>query len=112
MFERQFFTSRHANHPLHQIQARDGLGDWMFHLQAGVHFQEVEALVFTHHELDGARTLVFHRFGQGHGLCTHGLAGLVADERRWSFFNHLLMTTLNRAFALVQKHHVAVTISQ
>ena len=34
----QFFTGRHPNHPFHQVQACDAFGDWVFHLQTGVHF--------------------------------------------------------------------------
>ena len=84
----------------------------MLHLQTGVHLQEIKALVFANHKLHSSCTLVFHRFGQSHGLCPHGCAGFVADEWRRRFFNHFLVTALNRAFTLVQKHHIAVCVAQ
>ena len=102
----------HTDHHLHQVDARDGFGHRVLHLQAGVHLQEVEALVFTDHKLHRARRLVLHRFGQGHRLLTHGFACGIADERRWCFFNHFLVTALNGALALVQVNHVAMAVAQ
>ena len=77
----QLFAIGHANHHLHQVNARNGFGHGVFHLQARVHLQEVEALVFADHKLHGACRLVLHGFGQGHGLLTHGFACGFADER-------------------------------
>ena len=91
----QFFTRCNADHLLDQVQAGDALGDRVLHLQAGVHFQEIEVLVFAHHELDRAGTLVLHGLGQGHGLLAHGFAGGVRDEGRRRFFDHFLMAALD-----------------
>ena len=112
MRERQFFSGSHTDHPLHQVQTRDAFGHRVFDLQAGIHLEEIKTLVFTNHKLHGTCTLVFHGLGQSHGLCTHGRACFFADEGRWRFFNHFLVSALYGAFALVQKHHVAVCVTQ
>ncbi len=78
--ERQFLASGHADHQLHQIQASDGFGHRVLDLQAGVHLEEIKALVFTDHELHRARALVVHGLGQRNRLLAHGFAGRVADE--------------------------------
>ena len=51
-------------------------------------------------------------FGQLHRLLAHGFAGRVADKGRWRFFNHFLVTALNRALALVQINHIAMAVAQ
>ena len=43
----QALALRNAQLPFHQIDAGDELGDRMLHLQAGVHFHEVEILRFV-----------------------------------------------------------------
>ena len=71
----EFFASGHTDHLLDQIEAGNALGHGVLHLQSRVHFQEVEVLVFAHHELYCARALVFDRLGQSHSLLAHGFAG-------------------------------------
>ena len=78
---RQFFAIGHTDHHLNQVDAGNGFSDGVLHLQAGVHFEEVEALVFAHHKLHRTSRLVFDSFGQGHGLFTHGFACGIANER-------------------------------
>ena len=77
----QFLAIGHANHHLYQVDACNGFGHGVLHLQTRVHLQEVEALVFAHHKLDSTCRLVLHGFGQGHRLLTHGFASGIADER-------------------------------
>ena len=84
----------------------------MLDLQPRVHLQKVEALVLADHELDRARALVVHRFGQRHRLFTHGLSRGLGDERRWRFLDHLLVAALDRTFALPQIDHIAMRIAQ
>ena len=59
---------------LDQIDAGDEFGDRVFHLDAGVHLDEVELAVFVHQELDGAGVLVAD-FGEA---AAEGAANLVA----------------------------------
>ena len=83
----------------------------MLHLQAGVHFQKVKALVFADHKFHRARTLVIHRLGQSHRLLAHGFAGSVRDKGRWRLFNHFLVAALNRAFAFVEVQLIAMGVA-
>ena len=79
--DRQLFAIGHTDHHFDQVDARDSFCDGVLYLQAGIHFQEVEALVFAHHKLYCASRLVLHRFGQGDSLLAHRNARGVADER-------------------------------
>ena len=38
--------------------ASDGFGDWMLHLDTGVHLDEVDGSVFIHEELDRTGILI------------------------------------------------------
>ena len=40
---------------LHDVDAGDRFGNRMLHLNAGVHFDEVQLAVLIHQELDGSR---------------------------------------------------------
>ena len=42
LVHRQGFATSHAQLPLHQIKARNGLGDRVLHLQARVHLHKKE----------------------------------------------------------------------
>ena len=56
--ERQLLAGGRADHLLDQVDAGDQLGDRVLDLQAGVHLQEVEALVLAGDELDRAGAVV------------------------------------------------------
>ena len=108
----QRLASGHADHHLHEIDARDALGNRVFHLQPGVHLQEVEALVTADDELDRACALVLHSLRQRHRLRAHGLARGIGDEGRRRLFDDLLVAALDGAFALVQEDDIAVGVAQ
>ncbi len=82
----------------------------MLDLQPGVHLQEVEVAVLVDDELDGARRLVIHGLGERHRLRAHVFAGGLVEERRRRFLDHFLVTPLQRAFALVEVHSVAMAV--
>ena len=108
----QLLAGRHADHLLDQVEAGDHLGHRVLDLQAGVHLEEVEALVLADDELDRAGRLVLHRLRQGDRLLAHPLARFRIDEGRRRFLDHLLVTALDRAVALVEVEHVAVPVAQ
>jgi hypothetical protein len=111
--QRQLLAVGDADHLLDQVEAGDQFGDRVFHLQAGVHFEEVELLGGAgDDEFDGTGRFVIHRTGQGHGLLAHRLAHLGIDEGARRLFDDLLVTTLDRAVALVQVHVVAVGVAE
>lgn len=49
--ELQRVALSHPQHLMHQVYASDELRDWMLHLQAGVHLQEIEVLLRVHQKL-------------------------------------------------------------
>ena len=85
---------------LNEIHSRDGFGDGVLHLDAGVHLDEVELAVFVHQELNGTGVLIAD-LGE---TTAKGFADLLAHLRRYlqrrRFFNQLLMAALNGALAL------------
>ena len=80
--EGQGLARGHAQLPLHQVQARDHLGDRVLHLQAGVHLQEVVVQVLVDDVLDGAGAAVVDRLGGQHRVAAHGFAHGGAHDRR------------------------------
>ena len=84
-----------------EIDAGDHFGDGMFDLDAGVHFDEIEAAVLVE-EFDGADADVFEL---GHGARDDGadLLALGGVQRRGgAFLPHFLMAPLQRTVALAQ----------
>ena len=110
--QRQLLAGGDADHQFHQVDAGDHLRHRVLHLQAGIHFQEIEVAFLVDDELHGARRAVVHRPGQGHRLLAHGLAGFFVQQRGGGFFEHLLVAALDRAFALAQVDDVAVLVGQ
>lgn len=93
--------------PLDQIQPGNHFGDRMLHLQAGIHFHEVEATVGLCDELDRAGAHIAYGLGSSDCRLTHLLAAFRGHARRRGLFNHFLVTTLNRAVTLEQVYGVA-----
>ncbi len=108
----QRLAGSHADHRLDEVDAGDEFGDGMLHLQAGVHLQEVEALVLAGDELDRSGRVVAHRLGKRDGLLTHPPARLGIEQRRGRFLDHLLVAALDGAFALVEIDDVAVLVAE
>ena len=83
----------------------------MLHLQAGVHFQEVELPGGpANDELHGAGGLVVHRLGEGDSLLAHLLAELRGEKGGWRFLDHLLVAALDGALPLPQVEGVAKAV--
>jgi hypothetical protein len=80
-------------------------------LQAGVHFEEVEAVLVVEQKLDGAGPGVLAGAGHFHGAAAHFGPQLGREHRRRRFLNHLLVAALNRAFALEQVYNVTVLVT-
>ncbi|MPL82810.1 hypothetical protein SDC9_28759 [bioreactor metagenome] len=112
LLERQLAAIGDVDHLLDQVDAGDQFGDRMFHLQAGVHLEEVEVLVPVDDEFHGAGRGVAHGLRQRDGLLAHRLARRRVEERRGRLFDDLLVAALDRAFALVQIDAVAVLVAE
>ena len=53
----------------------------MLHLQTGVHFQKIEALVLAGHKFHRAGGIIIHRLGKRDSLLAHFAAGLFIKQR-------------------------------
>ena len=109
--QRQRFAGGNADHQFDEIEAGDAFGDGVFHLEAGIHFKEVEAAISPGDELHRAGAEIADVAGQGDGLFAHRLAHFRRDERGGGFFHHLLVAALDRTIALVQIEDVALLVA-
>ena len=64
-----------------EVRPGDHLGHGVFHLEAGVHLDEVEAALLVHQELHGAGVHVPGGLGDGHGGITNPRPKLLVDRR-------------------------------
>ena len=84
----------------------------MLDLEPRVHLEEIEASVLPGDELDGAGGIVLHRLRERDRLFAHPLARFSIEQRRGRLLDHLLVATLNRAFALAEMDHVPVLVAE
>ena len=78
----QFLAGRDANLLADQIDARHQFRDRVFHLDAGVHLDEVVVVLLVHEELAGAGVVVLGLLRQPDGRGTYLLSHLVRQVRR------------------------------
>ena len=104
---------RDADLRLDEVDVGHGLGDRVFHLDARVHFDEVELAGFgVLQEFHGAGVAVFHRAADLQRVAAEFVALRIGEERRRRALDHLLIATLHGAVALVEVHEVAVQVTQ
>ena len=84
------------NLPLHEVESGDHLRDWMFDLQARIHLHEVKAAIAIEQELDRPGAHIAHRARSTARRLAQGCAACRGDQRRWRFFDDLLMAALHR----------------
>ena len=112
LLQRQGLARGDLQLPLHEVQARDHLGDRVLDLQPRVHLHEVEAAVLVGDELDGAGAHVAHGLGGGHRGVAHGLAPGGRHAGRGRFLQHFLVAALHRAVTLEQVDAVALGVGK
>ena len=110
--EGQLLAGRDADLQVHEIESGGQLGDRMLHLQARVHFEEVEVLLLIDQEFDGAGIGVVGRLRDFDGNFAHAAAHIGIDNRRRRFFENFLMTALDGTLALAQPDGIAVLVGQ
>ena len=91
-----------------QVHAVDQLGHGVFHLDPGVHLEEIEGLIRGQQKLAGAGAAVHHCLGGGHRRRSHPFAELLRYGARWRLFDQLLMPPLDRALPLAQMDRALV----
>ena len=98
---------------LDEVDVGHGLGDRVFHLDARIHFDEVElAGLGVLQEFHGAGVAVFHRTADLQRVTAELVALRIGEERRRRALDHFLVATLHGAVALEQVHEIAVQIAQ
>ncbi|MCY1344045.1 hypothetical protein D9M69_300730 [compost metagenome] len=111
--QRWQIAGRQFDHPAHQVDAPDLFGDAVLDLQAGVHFEEVEALgLAVVDELDGAGAAVADRLGQLDRRRAQFLGHAGRQVRRRGFLQHLLVAALHRAVAYAEGQHLALAVAE
>ena len=108
--QRQLFAERHAQLPFDQIDAGNQLGHGMLDLQAGVHLDE-EHLLAVGDEFDGAGADIVHGGGRLARGGADRFALLGVQRRRRRFLDHLLVSPLQRAFALPEREQIAMAVA-
>ena len=109
--EPQRLPRRHRQLQRHQVQAGDQLGHRVFHLEAGVHLQEVEQALGVQ-ELDRSGTDVAAAPGGGHRGFAHRHLDRIGDVGGRGLLDQLLVTALGRAVTGAQRHAVAMGIGE
>ena len=107
---RQSVARRDVNLFLHQIAAVNLLGDGVLHLDAGIHLDEVIVAFLIDQELHRARIHVTDRLRELDRGLPHSLAQPGREERRRTFFDHLLVAPLDRTIAFPEVHGVAIIV--
>ena len=106
------FSARYAYLLLHQVDARDEFRYRVFHLQAGIHFQEIEMVVGIQQKLYGSGPDIIATPGHTHCGCSHALAQIGGKDGTGGFFDHFLVSPLYTTVPLEQVHDVAMRIGQ
>ncbi|MNI04523.1 hypothetical protein D3C73_574460 [compost metagenome] len=106
-------TGRQLHHPAHQVDAPHLFGDTVFHLQTGVHFQEIETPgIAVEDELHGAGAAVVHRFGQFDRRRAQFIGHALGQVRCRGFLEDFLVATLHRTVAYAKGDHFAVAVAE
>ena len=96
----------------YQVDAGDHLGDGVFHLDAGVHFDEVVVAVLVHQELHSTGVDIAHFPGNLDCVIIELLALFRGNTKGRGELHHLLVPALHRTVTLKEMHHIAVLVSE
>ncbi len=114
--QRQGRARSHPQLPLDQVLTGHCFRHRVLDLQPGVHLHEVEAQVAIIgglcDEFDRAGAHITHGSRGFHGGRSHGGAAIRMQARRGGFFQHLLVSPLDRAVAFEQVNHVAKAVGK
>ena len=98
----KLLACRDAQLRLHEVNAGDELRNWVLHLDARVHFDEMQAAIFVHQEFNRAGVLISNvaqAATKSFADLFSATSGLPAGR---SLFNEFLVTALNGALAFAQ----------
>ena len=109
---RQIAAGGYFDLRLDQIDADHPLGHRMLDLQARVHFQEIKILLAVEQKLQRAGADVTDRARALNGDPADAPPRAVFQPWRGRFFDDFLMAPLDRALAVVEMDHAAITVGQ
>ena len=110
LFYFEFIALCHFYLHAHKVQSGDELGDRMFHLQAGIHFEEVVIQVGIYQEFNSSGTHIVTGSGHIDRTFAHGLPHALADHCTGCFFHQFLMPSLDAAFSFKEVDHIAMSV--
>jgi hypothetical protein len=106
----QAVAGRDTKHGLHDVDAGDHFGHGVLDLKPGIDLQEIIA-VAADDEFDRTDATIAEPVPKPDGILKHPFAKRGRQVGGGGFLNQLLMTTLQRAFALKQMDDVALAVS-
>src|SRR5713101_8174333 len=113
LFERQTRSGGHRDLLTHQIKTSHQFSNRMFDLQASIHLEKIKlARRIGKKKFDCAGANVIHGSRDLDRGLAHALAQRRIINRRWAFFDDLLMATLNRTLTLAEVHNLAVAVGK
>ena len=98
--------------PLNNIKSCYHFRNTVFNLQTGVHFHKVEVVVHIKQKFNCACIDIVDCLCRLNSRNHHLFTGFLVKSGAWTFFNHLLVLSLNRAFTLTKTNDIAVFITQ
>ena len=111
--EVQLLTVCNLNLLFYNIHTGNKLGDWMLNLHPSVHLHKVEfTLGFIKQKLNCTSIFIADRLSSPNSCFTNLLTQGFPNRHRWTFFQHLLIITLQRAIPLAQVDHMPLLICQ
>ena len=112
LLEGQRLTLSDTDLEMNEVGAGDQLGDGMFDLEPRVHFEEIEVLLLIEEEFDRAGVGVPSGEREVNRSFAHALAEIRIDDGGGGFLDDLLVTSLDRAFALAEGDAVAMLVGK
>ena len=112
LFQLENLSVGYLNLLFYEVYADYFFRNGMFHLQAGIHFEEVIVAVLVYQKLDRSRTDIIDGFGGSHRFFSHIFPQFRSDENRRSFFHNLLIAALHGTFAFAKVNYVSVFVTQ
>ena len=108
----QGISFRNEDLGTHDIHTGNHFRNGVFHLDTGIHLDEVVIAVTIHQKFQCAGGDIVHMLCDLHRITVQCLTGLLRNREGRSEFHDLLIASLQRAVALTQMHHVAVFVTQ
>ena len=110
LFVWQLFARGHEDLVLHEVHAGRHLGYGVFDLEAGVHFEEVVAAIFSEEEFDRANVVVIGGTGEADSGAPEAAAKVRRDGYTGALFDDLLVAALDAALPFADGDDVAEAV--